>query len=164
MIKKYLLSEIKNLQIPLKLPCIVFLKGDLASGKTTLAKHILQDLLWVKEEVTSPTYTYYNKYLVESGNFWVVSSQSSVFSLQFSDFQNENSPLLTLYHFDLYRLSSYDEFFAIGWEEILDNNIGIILIEWPEIIETYYSPDIEIILKKTEREDEREIEIKGRGL
>jgi len=45
MIKKYLLSEIKNLQIPLKLPCIVFLKGDLASGKTTLAKHILQDLL-----------------------------------------------------------------------------------------------------------------------
>ncbi len=156
MIEKYLLSEIKNIKIPLKSPCIVFLKGDLASGKTTLAKHILQDLLWVREEVISPTYTYYNKYLVESGDFWVVRKNEKL--------KTENWKLITLYHFDLYRLSSYDEFFAIGWEEILDNNTWIILIEWSEIIESYYSPDIEIILKKTDREDEREIEIKGRGL
>ena len=154
--EKYLLSEIKNIQIPIKLPCVIFLKGDLASGKTTLAKHILQDLLWVKEEVTSPTYKYYNKYLVESLEFWVVKKNEKL--------KTESWKLLTLHHFDLYRLSSYDEFFAIGWEEILDNNAWVILIEWPEIIEAYYRPDIEIILKKTEIEDERKIEIKGRGL
>jgi hypothetical protein len=34
------------------------------------------------------------------------------------------------------------------------------LIEWPEIIESYYIPDIEIILRKTEKEEEREIEIR----
>jgi tRNA A37 threonylcarbamoyladenosine biosynthesis protein TsaE len=33
------------------------------------------------------------------------------------------------------------------------------LIEWPEKIAPYYKPDIEIILTKTEKEDEREIEI-----
>ncbi|MBT3728584.1 hypothetical protein HOF65_00670 [bacterium] len=27
-----------------------------------------------------------------------------------------------IYHFDLYKLKSYDEFFAIGGEDILDNN------------------------------------------
>lgn len=145
MIQKYFLSEIQSLKIAIHTPCIIFLKWDLASWKTTLSKHIIQNILWVKQEVTSPTYTYYNKYLVESEDFWSF---------------RKNKKLINLYHFDLYRLSSYDEFFAIGWEEILDNNTWIILIEWPEIIETYYIPDIEIILKKTGQEDEREIEIR----
>ena len=81
-----------------------------------------------KQNITSPTYTYYNKY-------------------------ND------IYHFDLYRLKDYNEFFAIGAEDILDNNDGVILVEWPELIEKYYKPDIEIILKKTDNEDEREIEV-----
>ena len=67
-----------------------------------------------------------------------------------------------VYHFDLYRLKNYDEFFAIGWEDILDNNEWVILIEWPDLIETYYKPDIEIILSKTDNQDEREIEINYR--
>lgn len=128
MIKKYSLNNISSLEIPIKKPCIIFLKWDLAAGKTTLSKYILNNLLWVNEEITSPTYTYYNKY-------------------------GEN------YHFDLYRLENYDEFFAIWAEEILDNNSGVILIEWPELIEKYYKPDLEIILKKTVIPDEREIEI-----
>lgn len=61
------------------------------------------------------------------------------------------------YHFDLYRLKNYDEFFAIWWEEILDNNKWVILIEWPEILEWVYKPDLIIELKKTENEKEREI-------
>ncbi|USN59129.1 MAG: tRNA (adenosine(37)-N6)-threonylcarbamoyltransferase complex ATPase subunit type 1 TsaE [Candidatus Peribacteria bacterium] len=64
---------------------------------------------------------------------------------------------VSVYHFDLYRLKDYDEFFAIGGEDILDNNDGIVLIEWPEIIAEHYSPDIDVYLKKTDREDEREI-------
>ena len=63
----------------------VITKGDLWVWKTTISKYILNNLLWIKEEITSPTYTYYNKY-------W------------------------NNYHFDLYRLENYDEFFAIGWE------------------------------------------------
>lgn len=128
MIQKYFLKYISNLKIEIKKPCLIFLKWDLWAGKTTLAKHILNDILWIEGEVTSPTYTYYNKYL-------------------------DN------YHFDLYRINNYDEFFAIWWEEILDNNSWVILVEWPEIIEKYYSPDLEIILKKTENSEEREIKI-----
>lgn len=126
--KKYLLSDIQDIKLDLAKPKIIFLKGDLWSWKTTLSKHILNNILDIKENITSPTYTYYNKY-----------------------YNN--------YHFDLYRLKNYDEFFAIWAEEILDNNSWIILIEWPDIIEKYYTPDIIINISKTNREDEREINI-----
>lgn len=126
--KIYKLDELKDLELKIKSPSIIFLKGDLWAGKTTLAKHIFNNLLWIKEEIKSPTYVYYNKY-------W------------------DN------YHFDLYRLSDEQEFFAIGWEEILDNNTWVILIEWPEVIEEMYRADIVIELKKTDNDDEREIEI-----
>lgn len=126
--KKYLLNEIWGLNLNLKKNEIIFLYWDLWAGKTTISKHILNNLLWVKEEIRSPTYTYYNKYLNN-------------------------------YHFDLYRLQNYDDFFAIWWEEILDNNSWIIIIEWPELIEKYFSPTIKILLNKTENEKEREIEI-----
>lgn len=126
--QKYSLNNIWNINIPNKKPLIVFLKGDLWAGKTTLSKHILQDIFGVKDEITSPTYTYYNRY-------------------------SEN------YHFDLYRIWDYDEFFAIWWEDILDNLEWVALIEWPEKIEKYYKPDIEIHLRKTDQDDVREIEI-----
>ncbi len=124
----YLLSEITNIKLDLLKPKLVFLKGDLWSWKTTLSKYILNNILNIKDNITSPTYVYYNKY-------W------------------EN------YHFDLYRLKNYDEFFAIWGEEILDNNNWIILIEWPDIIEKYYTADIIINISKTDNEDEREINI-----
>lgn len=126
--KIYNLENIKSLELEINSPLIIFLRWDLWAGKTTLSKHILNDILKIDEEITSPTYTYYNKY--------------------------ENN-----YHFDLYRISNYDEFFAIWAEEILDNNSWVIIIEWPDIIEKYYSPNIEIFLRKTGNENEREIEI-----
>jgi len=48
-----------------------------------LSQHIIQNVLGQDSEVTSPTYTYYNKI----GN---------------------------TYHFDLYRLDSYENFVSIG--------------------------------------------------
>lgn len=126
--EKYFLDNIKTLKIEFIKPSIVFIKWDLWAGKTTISKHIINNILKKACDVISPTYTYYNKY--------------------------DN-----IYHFDLYKLKKYDEFFAIWWEDILDNNEWIIIIEWPEIIEQYYSPDIEIILNKTDNENEREIEI-----
>ena len=126
--RKYFLNDITDLDIQLKRPCIIFLKGDLWAGKTTLSQYIIRNLLGVSENIISPTYTYYNKYY-------------------------------DIYHFDLYRLKNYDEFFAIVGEDILDNNRGIILVEWPELIEKHYDCDIEIILEKTSENDQREISI-----
>lgn len=128
--KKYRLNDLDKLNIDLSWKNIIFLRWDLASGKTTMSKYMINNLLWIKEDVISPTYTYYNKY-------------------------GEN-----IYHFDLYRLNNYDEFFAIWWEDILDNPNNICIIEWPELIEKYYKSDLDISLTKTEIDDEREIEIK----
>lgn len=129
MFKKYFLNEISSIKIDIKHWDIIFLHGDLASGKTTFSKHIINYLLWISSEVRSPTYTYYNKY-------WNY-----------------------IYHFDLYRLQNYDEFFAIGWEEILDNFENISIIEWPELIANYFKPTIEIFFNKTENDWERELKI-----
>lgn len=124
----YKLDEIKNINVLIKKGNIIFLNWDMRAWKTTLSKHIINDILWISEDVRSPTYTYYNKY----GN--------------------------NIYHFDLYRLKNYDEFFAIGWEEILDNPENICIIEWPDILRNYFLPDIEINLEKVS-ENERFIEI-----
>lgn len=125
---KYYINNINSLDIKINKPSLIFLKWDLWAWKTTISKYIINKLLKNNWEVTSPTYTYYNKY---------------------DD----------IFHFDLYRLKNYDEFFAIGWEDVLDNNEWVIIIEWPELLEKYYSPDIVITLLKTDDEREREIEI-----
>lgn len=127
----YNINQFKSLKLWIKIPSLIFLSWDLWAGKTTLTKYIINDIFWVKENITSPTYIYYNKYT------------------------NQNN--ITIYHFDLYRLSNYDEFVSIWWEEILDNNDGIIIIEWPDIIKDYYKSDINININKTEIDNEREI-------
>ncbi len=148
--KIYKIDDLKNLKIDIKIPSIVFLYGDLWAGKTTLSKHIINDLFWYNWSVTSPTYTYYNKYEVDNSLNKIKTGLLR---------KNSQWQKLTLYHFDLYRLKNYDEFFAIGWEEVFDNNTWIILVEWPEILEGYYKPDLIIRLNKTDIEDERGIEI-----
>jgi tRNA threonylcarbamoyladenosine biosynthesis protein TsaE len=62
-----------------------------------------------------------------------------------------------VYHFDLYRCRDYDEFVSIWGEEILDNNQWIILIEWPQVLEKAYTPDLKIELNTTSKSWEREI-------
>jgi len=127
--KKYTLDTISTALPRVEPSTIVFMYGDLGAWKTTLSRQIIQKYLRKNQDVTSPTYVYYNRY---------------------DD----------VYHFDLYRMSEYDEFVSIWWEEILDNNIGIIIIEWPQILEKYYVPDIKITLTKSEiKENERKIDI-----
>jgi len=107
----------------------IFLRGDLWAGKTTISRYLVSSLLGIETPVKSPTYIYYNKY-------------------------GQN-----IYHFDLYRLQSYDDFVNIGGEEILDNPENICLIEWPELLVGRYDPTIDIEILKTNKEDEREIHI-----
>jgi len=128
MIIKYDILDIKSIKIDIKKWDIIFLNWDLWAWKTTLAKHIINNILSIDENITSPTYTYYNKYN-------------------------------NIYHFDLYRINSYDEFFSIWWEDILDNPDNISIIEWPDIIKDYYKPTIEINIKKTNDDNKRELEI-----
>jgi tRNA threonylcarbamoyladenosine biosynthesis protein TsaE len=80
------------------------LKGEMGSGKTTLVKHIVNQL-GVKETVSSPTFSLVNQYGHEGGK--------------------------VVYHFDLYRLKNEMEAFDIGLDEYLTSG-NLCLIEWPE--------------------------------
>jgi tRNA threonylcarbamoyladenosine biosynthesis protein TsaE len=82
---------------------IFALEGELGSGKTTFVKAFCE-LLGIKENVSSPTFTIVHEY---GGG---------------SD----------VYHFDLYRLKALSELQQIGFEEYLESG-AYIFIEWPEL-------------------------------
>ena len=83
---------------------MVMLIGDLGSGKTTLAKGIVQALgVAPPEEVLSPTFSLVHEY--------------------------EGEP--KVYHLDLYRLDTVPELETLGLEDIWDQR-AIVLIEWGE--------------------------------
>src|SRR6266536_109374 len=85
-------------------PCLIFLIGDLGSGKTTLAKSIIRNIKGKDELVTSPTYTYMNIY--------------------------PKNPII--YHFDLYRLENIIELEHLGLLEYIEDKTAIRIIEWPQ--------------------------------
>lgn len=86
---------------------VITFTGDLGAGKTTLIRALLKDL-GVTQPITSPTFTYVNRYITASGK--------------------------TLYHFDLYRLNTLEELMAQGFDEYLYQPNSWCLIEWPAIV------------------------------
>lgn len=129
------ISFAHNLAKHLKNGNIIVLSGDLGSGKTKFTQGILK-YFNLEDEISSPTFTIVNEY-----------HQSDI----------------NIYHFDVYRLSDSDEFYAIGGEEYLNN--GICIIEWGEIIEDILPDDyIKISFSKdAENENHRNLEIVGFG-
>ena len=110
---------------------VVFLDGDLGTGKTTLVKEIIF-ALGVKEKVKSPTFTIIEPY----------------------ELNNEN-----IYHVDLYRIVDPSELEIIGLREYLNESNAIIFIEWPEKSYGYLKKfDLRISLKHLS-ENERKCRI-----
>ena len=99
----------KNFSKKINFGTVVFMIGDLGSGKTTFTKGLAAGLGFTNE-VQSPTYPILNEYSTAT-NF--------------------------IYHFDLYRLKSISEFLEIGGIEYLSNKNGICIIEWPELLNTF---------------------------
>lgn len=98
---------------------VIVLTGELGAGKTKFTEGFLS-YFGLENEISSPTFTIVNEY------------------------QNEKA---TIYHFDVYRLSDIDEFYAMGGEEYFTK--GICIIEWGEIIEDILPKDcIKIEIKK----------------
>ncbi len=76
--------------------------GSLGMGKTAFTRGLARGL-GCRGRVTSPTFTIVNEY---------------------------DGPT-PLFHFDMYRLSSSDELFDIGWEDYLQRG-GVCAVEWSE--------------------------------
>ena len=86
---------------------IVALQGDLGAGKTTFAQ-MVGNLLGVIETMQSPTFVIFKIY------------------------KTSHSFVKHLCHIDLYRLKKTNS--LVGFEEYLDEDSTLCLIEWPEKI------------------------------
>lgn len=97
---------------------VVYLRGDLGAGKTTLARGILRGLGYAGR-VRSPTYTLVELYELSR---------------------------LNLHHFDFYRFHDPREWIDAGFRESF-NGRNVSLIEWPEKAAGSVPPaDVEITL------------------
>ncbi|NLL38456.1 MAG: tRNA (adenosine(37)-N6)-threonylcarbamoyltransferase complex ATPase subunit type 1 TsaE [Clostridiales bacterium] len=101
----------RELAMRLKPGDTVALYGDLGAGKTAFVRGMAEGL-GVTDMVTSPTFTIVNEY---SGS-------------------------VPLFHFDMYRLSSAQELFDIGWEDYQDRG-GICAVEWSENVDSAFDKD-----------------------
>ena len=116
----------------------IFLIGEIGVGKTTFTRNFinyLQKQAGVKEtEVLSPTFNLLYEYNIKN---------------------------LKIMHYDLYRIKNKKELDQLGiFKESLDS---IKIIEWPELVEINLVNRLELHLKYSNKESERELSISGHG-
>lgn len=85
---------------------IIAYKGDLGMGKTCFTRG-LADGLGFKGEVNSPTFAIMNEYI---------------------------GGRLNLYHYDMYRISSWEDLDAVGFFDYCSLG-GVVAVEWSENVE-----------------------------
>ena len=89
---------------------ILFFKGPIGAGKTVMVKAVARYFGFKKEPA----------------------------SASFSLMKRYKNKRVTLYHADLFRLES-GEMYNLGFEEMLEDEDGILLIEWPAAEEFFKS-------------------------
>ncbi len=99
-----------NLASKLEAGQILELHGDLGTGKTTLMKGIGK-FFDIKEEITSPSFSIMNIY------------------------QTNQNKVNQIVHIDTYRLENEQELIEIGFEDYLEDQSVVCIIEWPEKIQ-----------------------------
>ncbi|KQQ87510.1 tRNA (adenosine(37)-N6)-threonylcarbamoyltransferase complex ATPase subunit type 1 TsaE [Massilia sp. Leaf139] len=101
---------------------VIYLHGDLGAGKTALTRALIQ-AAGHTGTVKSPTYTLSEPYRV----------------------QVDGAPVNVI-HYDLYRMSSPEEFLDAGFREDFDGK-NICIVEWPEKGEPVLPPpDVRVLL------------------
>lgn len=114
----------------------VLYTGEMGAGKTHFTKGLARHF-GIMKGVSSPTFALVNEYIGEN---------TSVF------------------HFDLFRITTYDDLYAIGFFDYFDRD-GVLAVEWSENIENL-SENIESVwfidIEKT-GETNRRITITKRG-
>jgi len=124
----------ENLAGKLEKGTTVCLYGELAAGKTTFTQGIGK--AFGIDRLVSPTFLIMRQYPVK------------------------NHPVIkTLYHLDLYRLSSIEDIKSFDVEEIWSSPENLLVIEWPEKFKDNLPSNRFDIYFKTNGENEREIRI-----
>lgn len=111
---------------------VVALFGEMGAGKTALTRGIAAGL-GISEGVSSPTFALVHQY---DGRFPV-------------------------YHFDMYRVETWDDLYSTGFFDYLDSG-GVLIIEWSENIENAIPENaVRIHLQHGKNENERIISYEG---
>jgi tRNA threonylcarbamoyladenosine biosynthesis protein TsaE len=116
---------------------VLFLKGDVGAGKTTLSRGIIRAKFDDREmTVTSPTYLLDNYYEVDE--------------------------VEKIHHMDFYRLKDSCDFEILGIPNIFDTSIC--LIEWPERLGSNFPNSyLEVDITIDEKSERREVVFKPFG-
>lgn len=121
----------ERLSASLKGTEVIALFGGLGMGKTAFTRGLCRGL-GITEGVSSPTFALVNEY---RGKFPV-------------------------YHFDMYRVTSWEDLYSTGFFDYLDN--GVLVIEWSENIEGALPEDaVRITISRGEHENQRIFETEG---
>lgn len=113
---------------------VIALFGGLGMGKTAFTRGLARACK-VESGVSSPTFALVNEY---SGKF-------------------------NIYHFDMYRVGTWEDLYSTGFFDYIDN--GVLVIEWSENIEGALPDDcIKITISKGENDNQRIFEIEGLDL
>ena len=113
---------------------VIAYKGGLGMGKTCFTRGLAKGLGY-KGDVTSPTFALINEYL---------------------------GGRLNLYHFDMYRISTWEELYSSGFFEYIEEK-GVVAAEWSENIENALPENTVYVEIKDLDQDKREILIYKKG-
>lgn len=113
---------------------VVAMFGSMGMGKTAFTHGLAEGLGIDSKQVSSPTFALVHEYSGEKN---------------------------TLYHFDMYRIESWDDLYSTGFFDYLDYG-GILAVEWSENIENALPENsIKIYFEKGEHEFQRIITVDG---
>ncbi len=110
--------------------CVIAYRGGLGMGKTCFTRGLALGL-GSTDNVTSPTFALINEYL---------------------------SGRLPLYHFDMYRVSGWEDLYSTGFFDYIDEG-GVIAAEWSENIENALPENTVYVAFKKINDNTREITI-----
>ncbi len=114
---------------------VILFSGGMGAGKTAFTKG-LAEFFGTDEEVSSPTFALVHEY----------------------------PGRVPIFHFDLYRISGFDDLYAVGFFDYLDRG-GILVVEWSENVpelESELENVVRISIKKLS-ENERGFTILGKN-
>lgn len=110
---------------------VIALFGGLGMGKTAFTRGLCS-ALGISDGVSSPTFALVNEY---SGKYHV-------------------------YHFDMYRVTTWDDLYSTGFFDYIGN--GILVIEWSENIEGALPENaVKISISRGSGDEQRIFEIEG---
>ena len=111
---------------------VIALFGGMGMGKTAFVRGLARGL-GIPQGVSSPTFALVNEY----------------------------HGRLTVYHFDMFRVESWDDLYSTGFFDYLDTG-AVLVIEWSENIEAALPPDaVRITIAPGQTENERLFHLEG---